>query len=74
MADSVDVSLTASGEQGSKLKQTVGQEGGRNKGMILPFQPLTMTFHDVNYFVDIPKVGAFIPVWVPLCFFSSLDV
>lgn len=28
-----------------------------NKGMILPFQPLTMTFHNVNYFVDMPKVG-----------------
>lgn len=26
------------------------------KGMILPFQPLTMTFHNVNYFVDMPKV------------------
>ncbi|KAG5122607.1 hypothetical protein JHK84_040947 [Glycine max] len=26
-----------------------------NKGMILPFQPLTMTFHNVNYFVDMPK-------------------
>lgn len=27
-----------------------------NKGMILPFQPLSMTFHNVNYFVDMPKV------------------
>ncbi|XP_051142940.1 ABC transporter G family member 31-like [Andrographis paniculata] len=25
------------------------------KGMILPFQPLVMTFHKVNYFVDMPK-------------------
>ncbi|XP_061368731.1 ABC transporter G family member 31-like [Gastrolobium bilobum] len=25
------------------------------KGMILPFQPLTMTFHNVNYYVDMPK-------------------
>ncbi|XP_020252372.1 ABC transporter G family member 31 isoform X3 [Asparagus officinalis] len=25
------------------------------KGMILPFQPLAMTFHNVNYFVDMPK-------------------
>ncbi|XP_061980777.1 ABC transporter G family member 31 [Populus nigra] len=30
-------------------------EGSKNKGMILPFQPLTMTFHNVNYFVDMPK-------------------
>lgn len=28
------------------------------KGMILPFQPLTMTFHNVNYFVDMPKVDS----------------
>ncbi|KAL5742271.1 hypothetical protein ACOSP7_029003 [Xanthoceras sorbifolium] len=26
--------------------------------MILPFQPLTMTFHNVNYFVDMPKAIA----------------
>jgi hypothetical protein len=33
------------------------KEGSNAKGMILPFQPLTMTFHNVNYFVDMPKVG-----------------
>ncbi|CAO2840837.1 unnamed protein product [Amaranthus hypochondriacus] len=27
----------------------------KQKGMILPFQPLNMTFHNVNYFVDMPK-------------------
>ncbi|KAG8091552.1 hypothetical protein GUJ93_ZPchr0012g20034 [Zizania palustris] len=28
----------------------------KNKtGMILPFQPLTMTFHNVNYYVNMPK-------------------
>ncbi|KAK4762338.1 hypothetical protein SAY86_008106 [Trapa natans] len=26
----------------------------KQKGMILPFQPLTMTFNDVNYYVDMP--------------------
>ncbi|XVF19871.1 hypothetical protein REPUB_Repub11eG0148300 [Reevesia pubescens] len=29
--------------------------GSRKKGMILPFQPLAMTFHNVNYYVDMPK-------------------
>ncbi|XP_031399616.1 ABC transporter G family member 31 [Punica granatum] len=29
-------------------------EGNKQKGMILPFQPLTMTFYNVNYFVDMP--------------------
>ncbi|EMS53664.1 Pleiotropic drug resistance protein 13 [Triticum urartu] len=32
----------------------VSTEGTRRKGM-LPFQPITMTFHNVNYFVDMPK-------------------
>ncbi|KAK7372089.1 hypothetical protein VNO80_05458 [Phaseolus coccineus] len=31
------------------------REDSNKKGMILPFQPLTMTFHNVNYFVDMPK-------------------
>ncbi|XP_052185165.1 ABC transporter G family member 31 isoform X2 [Diospyros lotus] len=34
---------------------TAVKEGAKRKGMILPFQPLTMTFHNVNYFVDMPK-------------------
>ena len=25
--------------------------------MVLPFEPMTMTFKDVHYFVEIPKVG-----------------
>ncbi|XP_051131702.1 ABC transporter G family member 31 [Andrographis paniculata] len=31
------------------------RDGRKTKGMILPFQPLTMTFHNVDYFVDMPK-------------------
>ncbi|XP_047270110.1 ABC transporter G family member 31 isoform X2 [Capsicum annuum] len=27
----------------------------KKRGMILPFQPLAMTFHNVKYFVDMPK-------------------
>ncbi|KAL5778742.1 hypothetical protein ACOSQ2_009479 [Xanthoceras sorbifolium] len=34
------------------------QEGSKKKGMILPFEPLAMTFHNVNYFVDMPKAMA----------------
>ncbi|KAL5750509.1 hypothetical protein ACOSP7_025112 [Xanthoceras sorbifolium] len=41
------------GEGESSIKSS--QEGGKKKGMILPFQPLAMTFHNVNYFVDMPK-------------------
>jgi hypothetical protein len=46
----------AGGGQGSDLSPTSAREGRKKKGMILPFQPLTMTFHNVNYFVDMPKV------------------
>ncbi|GMI88964.1 ATP-binding cassette G31, PLEIOTROPIC DRUG RESISTANCE 3, pleiotropic drug resistance 3 [Hibiscus trionum] len=30
-------------------------ESSSKKGMILPFQPLAMSFQNVNYFVDMPK-------------------
>ena len=39
------------------LKQRSSLERVADKGMILPFQPLAMTFHHVNYAVDMPKVG-----------------
>ncbi|XP_074329259.1 ABC transporter G family member 31-like isoform X2 [Apium graveolens] len=35
--------------------QTTYPNTAKKKGMILPFQPLTMTFHNVNYYVDMPK-------------------
>ncbi|KAK7275991.1 hypothetical protein RIF29_17120 [Crotalaria pallida] len=41
--------------QGTELKTRSPREDSDAKGMILPFQPLTMTFHNVNYFVDMPK-------------------
>ncbi|KAK7305391.1 hypothetical protein VNO77_43296 [Canavalia gladiata] len=42
-----------SNESTTKPK-SIGDDS-KNKGMILPFQPLTMTFHNVNYYVDMPK-------------------
>ncbi|OVA02681.1 ABC transporter-like [Macleaya cordata] len=41
--------------QKSKLKPIYVESRASEKGMILPFKPLTMTFHNVNYFVDMPK-------------------
>ncbi|KAL2898725.1 ABC transporter G family member 31 [Bienertia sinuspersici] len=39
-----------------KIKSNgASSNSGKKKGMILPFQPLSMTFHNVNYFVDMPK-------------------
>lgn len=45
------ITCTAASKSG-----TDGGEENKKKGMILPFQPLTMTFHNLNYFVDMPKV------------------
>ena len=35
--------------------------------MILPFQPLAMSFEDVNYLVDMPPIWNFIPKIALLC-------
>nr|DAD28487.1 TPA_asm: hypothetical protein HUJ06_029955 [Nelumbo nucifera] len=35
--------------------ESLSSERTPRRGMILPFQPLSMTFHNVNYFVDMPK-------------------
>ncbi|TMW95972.1 hypothetical protein EJD97_008115 [Solanum chilense] len=43
---------------GSKTSESNGDPEPamtKKKGMILPFQPLAMTFHNVKYFVDMPK-------------------
>ena len=37
------------------------------RGMILPFQPLAMSFEDANYLVDMPPVWNFIPKIDLLC-------
>jgi len=50
-----DDSQKSSDKNGSKSS---GDEG-KASGMILPFEPMTMTFHGVNYYVDMPQVGAF---------------
>ena len=44
--------------------QTASAKQGRSekKGMILPFKPLTMTFHNINYYADMPKVKFYFSV------------
>ncbi|KAL5580752.1 hypothetical protein UlMin_013194 [Ulmus minor] len=57
------VILTEETEEGSvavnashiDTKSTSAADDREKKGMILPFQPLTMTFYNLNYFVDMPK-------------------
>ena len=32
--------------------------GTSGKGMVLPFQPLSLTFYHMDYYVKLPKVGS----------------
>ncbi|KAK1394296.1 hypothetical protein POM88_013352 [Heracleum sosnowskyi] len=48
----LDAEAENSADAGS---QTTNSNTAKKKGMILPFQPLTMTFHDIDYYVDMPK-------------------
>ena len=41
-----------------------------NKGMVLPFQPLSLAFSHVNYYINMPPVCISIP---PYCFFNNLE-
>ncbi|KZV18315.1 ABC transporter G family member 31-like [Dorcoceras hygrometricum] len=50
-----DLGNSAKNGQADNSDIIVRMNGNTKKGMILPFQPLTMTFHNVNYFVDMPK-------------------
>ncbi|XP_061347196.1 ABC transporter G family member 31-like isoform X2 [Gastrolobium bilobum] len=50
-----DDSEKNSSRDGNETPTRSAREDHNTKGMILPFQPLTMTFYNVNYFVDMPK-------------------
>lgn len=39
-----------------QLQTGSGAPAGGEKGMVLPFDPLYLTFHDLNYFVPLPRV------------------
>lgn len=60
--------------KGSSQRKTGNsfKESNVDKGMVLPFTPLTMTFHDVHYFVDCPPVCTWCPLfWNPPLFWCS---
>ncbi|KAJ0700765.1 putative ABC-type xenobiotic transporter [Helianthus annuus] len=48
-------SQNESDESVVELTSTVGSNQSKKKGMILPFQPLSLTFNDVKYSVDMPQ-------------------
>ncbi|KAJ9177235.1 hypothetical protein P3X46_012473 [Hevea brasiliensis] len=53
--DATEENSARNANQGTQLNGTSAKEDNKKTGMILPFKPLTMTFHNVNYFVDMPK-------------------
>ena len=44
------------GTPGARLEGLKGAGRGRARGMVLPFQPLALTFRHVNYYVPMPTV------------------
>ncbi|PQP96196.1 ABC transporter G family member 31 [Prunus yedoensis var. nudiflora] len=55
LVDDTEGSPPADVDGNKESDPTSAGDNSPKKGMILPFQPLTMTFHNVNYFVDMPK-------------------
>jgi len=39
----------------------VSESTQARRGMVLPFQPLSLAFNHVNYYVDMPAVSPFLP-------------
>lgn len=37
-----------------KHSGSLTRQSFKNRGLVLPFQPLSMTFEDINYYVDVP--------------------
>ena len=61
IADEVEMEVMSAGQHNG-LPETSVDIGTLNrdkaeKGMILPFEPLALTFHNVNYYVDMPSVS-----------------
>lgn len=52
-----------SGAPSARLEGVKGAGRGRARGMVLPFQPLALTFHHVNYYVDMPKARCHVQLW-----------
>lgn len=44
-------------EQNKKYPETGTEMAARKKGMVLPFEPLSLAFDHVNYYVDMPAVS-----------------
>ncbi|KMT19204.1 hypothetical protein BVRB_1g015960 [Beta vulgaris subsp. vulgaris] len=51
----IPIDTSDNGKDTASISKEASPNTEKKKGMILPFQPLSMTFHNVNYFVDMPK-------------------
>ncbi|EOY26604.1 Pleiotropic drug resistance 12 [Theobroma cacao] len=50
-----DIRRSTSSKSSSMTEATVGALGNKKKGMVLPFEPHSITFDDVIYSVDMPQ-------------------
>ena len=48
--------LSTSKRMTKSRRSSIRRKEGES-GMVLPFEPLNMTFHHVDYFVDLPSVS-----------------
>jgi hypothetical protein len=66
VSDGIQMGVIALGQESGvqetsvEVDDDVEREGHvQQKGMILPFEPLALTFHNVCYYVDMPSVSVF---------------
>lgn len=61
IADEVQMGVMSAGQHNGVPETSVDigtlNKDKAEKGMILPFEPLALTFHNVNYYVDMPSVS-----------------
>ena len=48
-----------------KSKTSISESEPNKKGMVLPFQPLSLAFDHVNYYVDMPAVSPLLHIPFP---------
>ena len=72
----VELSAEKLKSAGSSMRKTGNsfKESNVEKGMVLPFTPLTMTFNNVHYFVDCPSVRPSypLPLGLPFNYFNPV--
>jgi len=50
-------SVSSAGSLSDRLGATAAANSGKaKKGMVLPFEPLSIAFDDISYYVDMPAV------------------